>query len=340
MPRDLCLLPVDRKVIYQHNDRFVWNGITSIEARDGVLLYSWYTGGEREPRPENLVVFTRSLDGGETWEDLEIACDPPGNVRAADPTLWIDPNGTLRHWVCVNDTDKDVGDWEIRERTATDYCGPSINWTEWRVIEPGLPDWLTINKPIVRSDGAWLFPAMIRNGPSKGLSYFEGFKRGGLVISADQGETWTGHMTGDFQGSWVWEPMVFEQDNGDLAMSIRTDVGQIFQTRSSDGGESWSHFWGTGIPNPNTRFHLRKLPSGEVILLNNPNAKNWGERTPLAIHLSRDDGETFGELYIIDTDEIFMYPDATLDADGHTLHISYENRKDIFYARFNLGQIV
>lgn len=338
--KDLCLLPVDRRVIYRRNERFVWNGITSIEVRGDVILYSWYTGGEGEPRVENLVVFTRSLDGGETWEDLEIACDPPGSVRAADPTLWIDPQGNLRHWVCVNDTGREAGDWEVRERVSEDYCGAAVTWRPWRRVEAGLGDWLNINKPIVRSDGAWVYPAMVRTGPSGGRPYFEGFKCGAVVVSADGGETWTGYRTGEFQGSWVWEPMVFERDDGDIVMFIRTDVGQIFQARSADGGETWSPFSGTGLPNPNTRFHLRKLPGGPVIVLNNPSAKNWGERTPLALHVSRDDGESFRELYILDTDELFMYPDAALGGDGHTLHMSYENRRDIFYARCDLREVL
>jgi len=336
----LHVLPVERKTVYEHNDTFVWNGITGIEAADGVILYSWYTGGEREPRPENLVVFTRSMDGGETWASPEIACDPPGAVRAADPMLWIGPDGVLRHWLCVNDSAKDSGDWQVLERTSSDYCGPSVSWTEPTVIEAGLGDWLNMNKPIVLSDGSWMFPAMVRNGPSKGLSYFEGFKCAGVVITADAGLTWEGRTTPDFAGSWIWEPMVIQRDNGDILMYFRTDYGQIFQVHSADQGRTWSEFSATGIPNPNTRFHLRKLPTGQIILLNNPNAENWGKRTPLALHISRDDARTWPEMYIIDTGEIFMYPDACLDADGHTLHMSYENRKDIFYASFDLAQVL
>ena len=35
-----------------------------------------------------------------------------------------------------------------------------------------------------------------------------------------------------------------------------------------------------------------------------------------------------------------MYHDADLDPDGHMLHIMYENRRDIFYARLDLKKVL
>ena len=58
------------------------------------------------------------------------------------------------------------------------------------------------------------------------------------------------------------------------------------------------------------------------------------------MHVSDDDGRTFSRLVILDVDGKTMYPDADLDPDGHTLHMMYEDRKDIFYASLDLKEVL
>ena len=59
------------------------------------------------------------------------------------------------------------------------------------------------------------------------------------------------------------------------------------------------------------------------------------------MYISYDDGHHFSRLVILEgVDDPMMYPDADLDPDGHTLHIFYENRKDIFYAPLDLREVL
>lgn len=63
------------------------------------------------------------------------------------------------------------------------------------------------------------------------------------------------------------------------------------------------------------------------------------QRSPLAIHISFDEGVSFARIIILDP-RVGMYPDAVLDPDGHTLHILYEDRVDVFYAALDLEEIL
>ena len=35
-----------------------------------------------------------------------------------------------------------------------------------------------------------------------------------------------------------------------------------------------------------------------------------------------------------------MYPDAELDDDGHTLHLHYESRKEVYYAKLDVRAVL
>ena len=56
---------------------------------------------------------------------------------------------------------------------------------------------------------------------------------------------------------------------------------------------SWSGAVRTSLPNNNSGIDAVRLRSGRVILLHNPNGSNWGQRVPLTLSVSEDNGATF-----------------------------------------------
>src|SRR5262245_22008859 len=81
---------------YADNTR-MFQGIPGLErAANGRLWALWYAGGRGEGA-ENYVMLVTSADDGKTWSGPRMVIDPPGDVRAYDPTLWHDPQGRL--WV-------------------------------------------------------------------------------------------------------------------------------------------------------------------------------------------------------------------------------------------------
>ena len=105
------------------------------------------------------------------------------------------------------------------------------------------------------------------------------------------------------------EASVAELINGRLLMSLRTQLGTPFLAESSDQGESWSQTWSTGLTAPESGTCLRRIGSSAALLLiwngcefYEPNHHHFGQRNPLSLALSRDDGRTWRRLGDIESD--------------------------------------
>ena len=74
-----------------------WQGIPGLErTAKGRVFVSWFTGGTKEPEPENTVVLAHSDDGGKTFSAPQAMALPLSDgTRYYDPCLWIDPKGRL-----------------------------------------------------------------------------------------------------------------------------------------------------------------------------------------------------------------------------------------------------
>ena len=91
---DSALQPPE--IILEPNEQYAdglrcFQGIPGIERAPGGRLWAtWYGGGTGEG-PENYVMLSSSGDSGRTWSDLKLVIECPGQVRAFDPCLWLDP---------------------------------------------------------------------------------------------------------------------------------------------------------------------------------------------------------------------------------------------------------
>lgn len=54
---------------------------------------TFFSGGETEPAPENVIFLTRSDGGGVPFAKAEKTVDVREGARSYDPTLWMAPNG-------------------------------------------------------------------------------------------------------------------------------------------------------------------------------------------------------------------------------------------------------
>lgn len=343
---------LDRVAIFKQSEACPWNGCGTITTDGTILLAAWYTGGYKEPHPENRVVLSRSFDRGGTWSPPTIVSDPEGDLRAGDPMAWQDGENTTHFTWGHHDHYKATGDWTYFHMRCDDLSAEQLEWTEAKPITPESIDFMLNNKTIPLRNGGYLSPIAIRTGNRKLSPYHEGFTRAGALLTLDRGQTWrligqtpdmprSGYGPSDIT---LWEPGVIETEDGTLRFYVRNSWGLIHTSYSSDGGKTWSDWEPTNMPNPSSRFHIRKIPEGPVICLNNPNSlmgsmPDRKQRSPLAIHISYDEGVSFARIVILDP-RVGMYPDAALDPDGHTLHIFYENRIDVFYAALDLNEIL
>jgi predicted neuraminidase len=310
-----------------------WQGIPAIErAANGRLWSAFFTGGPKEPDPANCILLSTSADDGVTWSAPTVVVDPPGATRAYDPALWHDPTGRL--WLFYNLANLETRDYSVWAMTATDSDGPTPHWGAPVRIPLGVPFAFRLNKPTVLSTGEWVLPVTWAPKAPEGWFAREGQLQG-VAITADGGATWTFHG-GVKAPPWALENMVVERRDGSLWMLIRTGSGVLWQSTSRDGGRTWSEGSPTSIVNPGSRFFIRRLASGRLLLINTPDPSR---RTRLLAYLMDDDagaapdGAGLGPGLELDGRDNVSYPDAVQAADG-TIYAVHDCE------RHALGEIV
>jgi AraC-like DNA-binding protein len=124
--------------------------------------------------------------------------------------------------------------------------------------------------------------------------------------------------------------MIIEKQDGTLAMYIRTRYG-IGVSYSCDGGNNWSAPVNSWLGGPDSRFFIRRLKSGRLLLVNHYNFKG---RNNLTAMLSEDDGETWKGYLLLDERANVSYPDAIEANDGY-IYVTYDRERGAFLHRLN-----
>ncbi|HPU84645.1 MAG TPA: sialidase family protein [Candidatus Latescibacteria bacterium] len=299
-------------LIANKQDR-LWQGIPGIErAANGRLWAALYTGGPKEPDPDNHVLLTTSADDGRTWSSPRIAVRPPGPMRAYDPTLWHDPDGRL--WLIYNLGDLENGVFPFAAITTDDSSAADPVWSAERRWNLGVGYIIRMNKPTVLSTGEWVLPvSFAREVPDKWFA--RETLRQGVAISTDKGESWK--LYGEVEApNWALETMIVERRDGVLWMLIRTGSDRLWQSFSHDRGRTWSPGERSRIVNPGTRFFIRRLQSGRLLLINTPvpNARTTMVATVSDVDSDSGFPQTGG--LMLDAREKVSYPDAVQAPDG------------------------
>jgi len=309
-----------------------WQGIPGIErTAQGRVLASWFTGGPKEPSPDNTVLLSHSDDGGKTFtQPVAIGLPTSDGTRCFDPTLWIDPKGRL--WYIFNRGNKDTAQHDVWARIcdAPDAQTPVFG-AEFRVGFD-VPFAFRMNKPTVLSTGEWIMPVTHASQPSHGWFPFADQLQG-VGISNDEGKTWKLHGALSMP-KWALECMITELKDGRLWLLSRTGSGFLWESHSSDKGRTWAEPKATRISNPGSRFFIRRLTSGNLLLINHYKFKG---RSHLYAQLSTDDGQKWNEGLLLDERKGISYPDGVQDKDG-LIWITYDRDRngtgEILLAKF------
>ena len=155
-------------------------------------------------------------------------------------------------------------------------------------------------------------------------------------ISDDGGRTWRqGKGFVDLPKRGAMEPEVLETRNGRVLMILRTQLGYIAASDSSDGGETWSEPRSFGIKAPEAPATLRRIPStGDLLLIWNntytAGAGHGGRRTPLTAAVSSDEGKTWKQLRNLESrpDRTYSYTSVTFVSDRAVLSY-WESAPDV-----------
>ncbi len=200
---------------------------------------------------------------------------------------------------------------------------------------------IMMNKPTVLSSGEWLLPAAVweRTADKRTEAAFRrdlGPENGANVqVSRDKGATWSLLGQVHVPNRVFDEHMIVERRDGSLWMLVRAAYG-IGESTSTDRGQTWTPGRASSIPHVNSRFFIRRLNSGNLLLITHepPDKKT---RSHLMAHLSDDDGQTWRGGLMIDERKGVSYPDGCQASDGLVYIIYDYNRvtdKEILLAKF------
>lgn len=330
-PDILCPVPE----AYADSQR-VFQGIPSITLSPGGRLWAnWYTGGPGEGHL-NYVLLASSDDRGETWSPPILAIDPdgPGQIRAYDPAMWTDPNGTVWLFWAQGGSwwDGRSGTWAI---TCDNPDATNPTWSAPRRLFHGI----MMCRPTIDAQGRWLFPASIWQVPPnsipelrRDLSQLTGAN---IFVSTDQGKSFShlGQARTPSADATFDEHMIVQRRDGSLWMLLRTKYG-IGEATSGDGGRTFTPVTPSAIKHTSARFHIQRLNSDSLLLVKHGlKVDTKSGRSHLSAFVSDDDGQTWSGGLLLDEREGVSYPDAVQYADG-TIYIVYD------YSRTDSKQIL
>lgn len=315
-----------------------WQGIPGIERTPkGRLYVSWFSGGPREPALENTAYLAYSDDQGAHFTQPKPMAGPRDGSRAFDPTLWLDPQRRL--WYIFNRGNKDQARHGVYARRCDRPDATPPVWSdEFRLGFDEAPFAFRMNKPTVLSSGEWVLPVTHAASPS-----FDWFARPhhrqGVGISSDRGKTWK--LYGSVEApDFALENMIVELRDRRLWMLMRTGSGFLWESFSTDRGRTWSAGQPSAIPSPGSRFFIRRLASGHLLLVNHHRFKG---RSHLTARLSTDDGRTWNEGLLLDERNGVSYPDGVQAKDG-LISVVYDRDRqgdgEILLAKFREQDVI
>ncbi len=287
-----------------------------IELNDGrlMLVYMEFSGtGSDEAKTR--FVSQESADRGKTWSGHRvIAQTEPGDMNVYSPNLIrsVD-DGILLIFMRQHETSPPTSThhaWKSTDEGRT--------FKPWSVFGKGTT-YNVCNAVIKRmKSGRLLLPVTFTH--ETGSTY-----GGAVLLSDDDGLTWSeakNRISLPMRG--VMEPHVEQASDGRVLMIVRSQLGSIQMSESSDDGLTWTLPKSTGLKSPESCPELTRIPStGDLLVVWNNSYdpkffSHFGKRSPLTAAVSRDNGKTWQHLRDIETDpkRAFSNPGCRFLRDG------------------------
>jgi sialidase-1 len=283
---------------------------TVLELKDGTLMIVWEefdaSKDKGEDHAPNHLSSMVSHDGGRTWGDYRRLIETePGDLNTVGPNLLHLPDGQILLFFRRNHS----------FRPGVEWPSSGLVWSscdEGRTFAPKATVWSRSSCLIgfASSTVKRLTTGRIILPVEKEDERLPHHYVTGVIYSDDDGRTWQHSNTWiDLPLAGGMEPHVEELRDGRLLMVMRTQMGSLFQSDSSDGGVTWRRARAVGFPSPESCPDLVRIPStGDLLLILNragydPDfGSHFGRRSPLTSAISDDDGQTWKNFKNIETD--------------------------------------
>jgi len=317
----------------------------------GKIFTAWSVSGPKNS--DGKIVGSISDDDGKTWSSPIKTMDIPGQFDG-DPSVIIDGKRILVIASTVIPPNK-INKSEVWMAVSED---DGHSWSAPTEIETGFKYFVGKRHIGLKlKDGTLVMPASYDIWAEKGTpAKTEGEMdlKSGVLLSKDGGKTWVPHIelylfvpkVTPFSTGGVVEPAIVELANGDLYMLLRTGTEYLYESRSSNGGKTWSTPVQSQLHGHNTPASLWRLDSRpeEIIAIWNNSPR---DRFPLSVAISADGGKTWSRPKDVARSEKLQisYPGITQDTKGNFVAVWQEqlpdgNGRSIRSARFNRAWVL
>ena len=287
-----------------------------IELKDGrlMLVYMEFRGNGSD-EAKTRFVSQESADRGKTWLGHRVIAETePGDMNVYSPNLIRSSDGGILLIF--------MRQHETSPPTSTHHAWKSTDegrtFTPWSVFGKGTT-YNVCNAVVKRmKSGRLLLPVTFTHETGPGYG-------GVVLLSDDDGLTWSeakSRISLPMRG--VMEPHVEQASDGRVLMIVRSQLGSIQMSESSDDGLTWTLPKSTGLKSPESCPELTRIPStGDLLVVWNNSYdpkffSHFGKRSPLTAAVSRDNGKTWQHLRDIETDpkRAFSNPGCRFLQDG------------------------
>jgi predicted neuraminidase len=309
---------------------------------DGRLIAVFGTYGKGDGNGRINAAF--SSDGAKTWSAPRLLIDDP-KMDDGDPNILVSGNTV---WVYGTRT-RIPNDIKKAWTTMVKSVDNGATWSQ--PVEIAIPRQYTPGKQhngIRLRDGTFAMGISWDLWAEKGMAArTEGEMdlASGVLLSTD-GENWTLHgnvraaiddkVRPSFTNG-LCEPSIVQLADGEILMILRSGSPRHYESRSRDGGQTWSSPVPSSLTGSNTPTALlRSSVPSEIVAVWNSNPLN---RWPLVTALSRDGGRSWTTpLVLADPGRQVSYPGLAQLADGTFVAVWQEaladGGRDIRWARY------
>jgi len=117
------------------------------------------------------------------------------------------------------------------------------------------------------------------------------------------------------------DPHIIQLKDGTILMTIRNQLGRIYQAISTDQGSTWTHVDSTDIQTADSPIALRRVPETEDLLMIWNNSREI--RRPLSSAISKNEGEDWTHFKDIETSKEYSYSHPTITFKGNDTLLMY-----------------
>ena len=253
---------------------------------NGDLACVWF-GGTQEGVPDIAVQFSRLARGSDRWTVPVTLSDDPTRSEQ-NPLLFPAPDGTLwLIWTAQVSGNQDTA--IVRCRKSSDH---GHSWGAIETLFGPRPEGGTFMRQpvVVLANGDWLLPIWVCV-TTPGRKWVGDEDYSAVKLSSDGGRTWTEHAVPGSRGC-VHMSVVDTRDGTLLAFYRSRWADNVYVSRSTDFGRSWTAPVPTELPNNNSSIQAARLANGHLAMVFNASSAADATERRLSLYddLPDDDG--------------------------------------------------